>query len=32
MLAQAGLTTAQLGTGGGALLARDAAEIRLDDV
>ncbi|CAM2144503.1 Rrf2 family transcriptional regulator [Pararobbsia alpina] len=32
MLAQAGLTTAQLGTGGGALLARDPAEIRLVDV
>jgi Rrf2 family protein len=32
MLAQAGLTTAQLGTGGGALLARDASEIRLVDI
>lgn len=32
MLARAGLTTAQLGTGGGALLARPASEITLLDV
>jgi len=32
MLAGAGLTTAQLGTGGGALLARPASEITLLDV
>lgn len=32
MLAKAGLTTAQLGTGGGALLARPASEITLLDV
>ena len=32
MLAKAGLTTAQLGTGGGALLARPAAAITLLDV
>jgi DNA-binding IscR family transcriptional regulator len=32
MLAKAGLTTAQLGNGGGALLARPAAEISLLDV
>lgn len=32
MLAKAGLTTSQLGTGGGALLARPAADITLLDV
>ncbi|MGZ3419663.1 MAG: Rrf2 family transcriptional regulator [Polyangiales bacterium] len=32
MLAKAGLTTGQLGTGGGALLARPASEISLLDV
>lgn len=32
MLAQAGLTTSQLGAGGGALLARSPAAIRLVDI
>lgn len=32
LLARAGLTTSQMGTGGGALLARPAAEITLRDV